>query len=487
MNKNGNTIFKKVIGDHSGQLSLQVLAIGTVALFLISGLILWLQTYVGSVSREADKGQAFTIAEAGIEYYRWHLAHAPTDFTDGTSSSTGPYIHPYYDRNNNRIGEFQLTITPPASGTTILGIQSVGLVDSDASIRKVIEVKMGLPSLARYSVVSNSDIRFGEGTEVYGELHSNGGIHFDGVAHNRVTSAKSDYNDPDHSGGNEFGVHTHVSPTDPLPSSTVPLRPDVFRAGREFPVPAIDFNGLTQDLATIKADAQSTNGYYRGPSTAKGYELVLKTDDTFDLYRVNTVVKESAACRNNSTQSDSWWGTWTVGSRTQIGSSLSFPSNGIFFFEDDLWVSGQIDTAHLTIGAARFPVNVSTYASITVNSNLTYTNFDGSDILSLISQNHVNVGLQSDDNLTIDGALVAQNGRIGRYHYAQQCGTGYIRASITAYGMLATNGRYGWAWSDGTGYQARTITYDGNLLYNPPPDFPITTNQYNTLYWGEVQ
>lgn len=476
-------------GARSGQLSLQVLILGSIATILIAGFVLWARTYVTSVSRAGLKAQAFTIAEAGIEYYRWHLAHAANDFKDGNTTSTGPYIHPYYDKSGNTIGQFELVITAPATGTTIATIQSTGKVNTDSTIQKTIKVRMGLPSFARYSVAANSDIRFGEGTNVYGQLHSNGGIRFDGTAYNAVTSAKSDYDDPDHSGGNEYAVHTHVSPVDSLPPTAVPVRSDVFKAGRQFPVPSVDFAGITSDLAKLKTLATSTSGYYRGPTggTYKGYEIVLKTNDTFDVYRVNTVNSPSTSCRNNSTQSDSYWGTWSVNSKTLLVSNVAFPANGVMFFEDDLWVSGQINTARLTIAAARFPVSASTYASITTNADLKYTNYDGQDVLALIAQRHVNVGLSSSDTIRIDAALIAQNGRVGRYHYASQCGTGYTRTAITSYGMIGTNERYGWAWTDGTGYQTRTITYDGNLLYSPPPSFPITTNQYDIISWDETK
>jgi hypothetical protein len=237
----------------SGQLAIQVLLFGFISILLISGFVLWSDTYVKSVSRDQYKSLAFTIAESGIEYYRWHLAHSPQDFKDGTGTSTQPYIHVYNDKDGNRLGQFELQITTPASGTTITTITSTGRVDSDPTAYKVIKVKMGLPSLARYSVAANADIRFGEGTDVYGQLHSNGGIRFDGVAHNIISSAKSQYDDPDHSGGQEFGVHTHAGTVDPLPPAAVPTRTDVFMAGRSFPVPAVDFNGITTYLANIKS------------------------------------------------------------------------------------------------------------------------------------------------------------------------------------------------------------------------------------------
>ncbi len=480
----------------AGQLSLQVLIVGSVATILIAGFVVWADTYVSTVSRGTDKGQAFTIAEAGIEYYRWHLAHSPLDFKDGNVTSTGPYIHAYNDKDGDRLGQFELVITAPASGSSIVTIQSTGKVDADATISKVIKVKMGLPSFARYSVVANADIRFGEGTQVYGQLHSNGGIRFDGLAHNVVTSAKSNYDDPDHSGSNEFGVHTHVGSGDPLPPAAVPTRTDVFMAGRSFPIPAVDFNGITQNLADMKTAAQS-GGYYQplsytgsypGPQyPSYGYEIILKTNDTFDIYKVTSIAQTSRQCSTDSTKSDSFWATWDIAAETLVASNVAFPANGIIFIEDNLWIRGQINTARLNIGAGRFPVSASTYASIIVNGNLTYTNYDGRDVIGLIAQNHVTVPFTSPDTMRIDAALVAQNGRAGRYHYAVSCGTGYTRTQLTLYGMIASNQRYGFAWTDGSGYQTRTLIYDANLLYGPPPNFPITASQYDIISWEEVK
>lgn len=489
MEKNSKKVNRKSLivkccaATQRGQLSLQMLIVSSIGIILIMGFVLWADVYVRNVRREANNAQAFTIAEAGIEYYRWHLAHAPLDFTDGGAGAP-PYVHPFYDKDGSRIGQFELEITAPSSGTTITAIQTTGKVDADPTVSKIIKVKMGLPSFARYSVAANADIRFGAGTTVYGQLHSNGGIRFDGVAYNIVSSAKTSYDDPDHSGGLEFGVHTHVSPTDPLPPAAVPVRSGVFSAGRSFPVPAVDFNGITADLANIKTLAQS-NGYYRGASGARGYEIVLKTNDVFDIYRVNSVRTPPTNCTNVLNQSG--WGTWSVNATSVIATNVLFPANGLIFIEDDLWVRGQINTARLTIAAGRFPVNPSTYANITTNQDLRYTNYDGKDVIALMTQNNINVGLYSNNNLFVDAAVVAQNGRVGRYYYRSQCGSNYIRSSIALYGMIATNQRYGWAYTDGTGYGLRTITYDGNLLYGPPPHFPITASQYDIISWEEVK
>lgn len=479
----------KNVKSENGALSLLMLIFGSLAVVILTGFVIWADSSLRVARREYNKSLAFSIAEAGIEYYRWHLAHAPLDFQDGTGGP-GPYTHDYKDKTGEIIGQFILDITPPPIGSSVVTIKSTGKVNVDSTIEKIIEIKLAKPSFAKYSVLTNApNIRFGQGTEVFGPIHSNGGIRFDGLAHNLVTSALVSYDEPEHSGVNEFAVHTHVPPADPLPPDSVPVRTDVFQAGRQFPVPAVDFSGVTQNLADIKAQAQAS-GFYRGTSGAQGYEIVFKTDDTFDLYRVNSLVSSpSSNCTNSQNQAasgQSGWGTWSINSRTPLG-NYPIPQNGLVFIEDHVWVRGQINSARVTVASGRFPDNPSTRSSITVNEGLFYTNYDGTDTISLVAQNNLNIGMVSTTTLRIDGALLAQNGRVGRYYYNSSCSPYHIRNIITSYGMIGTNQRYGFAYSNGTGYQTRNLIYDSNLLYSPPPSFPLTSDNYEQIFWSEIK
>jgi hypothetical protein len=482
---------------NKGSILIQAFVFGVISVVMVGALISWASANIKASRVGAYREQALQIAEAGIDYYRWHLAHAPTDYQDGTGGP-GPYVHDFYDKDGVLIGTFTLEITPPITGSTLVRVKSTGNIVEDPTISRKILVGLAIPSLAKYAVVANDNMRFGEGTEVFGPIHSNGGIRFDGLAHNIITSARDRYNDPDHTGNDEFGVHTHVVlPSGSISSSfvsaeappnTVPNRPDVFEAGRQFPVPAADFVGLTTDLAQIKANAQ-TDGRYISSSGAQGYRIVFKTDDTFDVYRVNNLQTAPNGCSNSQNQTG--WGTWTIrttgSGNTTFIANYPIPSNGLVFVEDNVWVEGQINTARVTLAVGRFPDNSTNRPNITVNSNLLYTNYDGQDVIALISQGNFNVGLGSSDTLRIDAALVAQNGRTGRYYYSSSCGSGYNRNTITLYGMIASNLRYGFAYTDGTGYDTRDIIYDANLLYGPPPSFPLTSDQYQTVSWEEVQ
>jgi hypothetical protein len=260
----------------------------------------------------------------------------------------------------------------------------------------------------------------------------------------------------------------------------------VFETGRQYPIAPVDFVGITSDLSNMKTLAQ-TAGRYFAASGAQGYRLVLKTNDTFDLYRVNTLVATPSNCATTQTN----WGTWSIATQ-QFLANYANPGNGIVFVEDHLWVEGQINTARLTIAAGRFPDDPAQRRDITFNNDLIYTDYTGLDAIALIAQRNVNVGMVSDTDLRIDAALIAQNGRVGRFYYRppgggqNRCSPYHTRNSMILFGMIASNQRYGFAYTDGTGYITRNITYDGNLLYAPPPSFPLTSDQYSVISWREL-
>lgn len=480
--------------NNQGDILVQVIVFSSIAVVMIGSLVGWAGVNIKASRESLNRERAIQLAEAGVDYYRWHLAHASTDYTDGTGTP-GPYVHTVKDKNGDVVGQFSLVVTPPSIGSTKVKIESTGTPSSTSLASRKIAVELAIPSLAKYAVVANDNMRFGQGTEVFGPILSNGGIRFDGLAHNIISSALNSYDEPDHTGGQEYGVHTHVlsngSVSDTFrsaeaPPSSIPDRSDIFETGRQFPVPTVDFVGLTTNLASIKTDAQSAGKYFAA-SGAQGYQIILKTNDTFDVYRVTSLESPSNKCTSGGLTG---WGTWSIKNKTFLA-NYPIPTNGLVFAEDNVWVEGMINTARVTIASGKFPDNPSTRPDIIINNDLLYTNYDGRDVIALISQDNITVGMISDTDLRIDAALVAQNGRVGRYYYPgpgnNTCAPYHTRNSITLYGMIATNLRYGFAYGDGNGYDIRNINYDANLLYSPPPSFPLTSSQYEILSWEEVR
>jgi hypothetical protein len=309
-----------------------------------------------------------------------------------------------------------------------------------------------------------------------------------------ITSAVLDWDDPDHLGAKEFGVHTHVATTDPLPDGNnppqnVPNRPDVFMAGRSFPTQIISFNLLnnyvneTYSKATTSglvfdprvsgtADPDAVPAWVGciGSACDEGFHITLKDDDTFDISGVSALV---APCDSKPTYS-----ILTEGAKI----NYNIPINGLIFVKNNVWVDGHVDESRVTILAFEEPFT-SGGVDIYLNKDLTYSSYTGSSSIGLIAQKNITVGRFSEDDLQIDAALIAKTGKVGRAYYSTSC-SDWQKTKITINGSLATALRYGFAFVDGTGYITRNINYDNNLTFAPPPHFP-TTGEYTFISWKE--
>lgn len=506
------------------------LVIMTVVSILLSSIIGFVVSHLKFSSNRVAKEEAFQIAETGIYSYRWYLAHA----TDGMNaqqlkafweaeptSIEADYTDP---GTGTVVGHYSIAISVPDPSSTIATVTSTGTVTSDANVSRTVRARFRRPSWSEYTVLADEFIRFGTGTEVWGRIHSNGGVRFDGLAHNSITSLIPNVDDPDHAGNNEFGVHTHASATHPpnppnsnindtfraaeAPPNAVPNRVDIFEGGRQFPVPEVSFTGVQSDLAhmknvacndtgsgcTVVNDCWSGGCYF--DNSNEGRRLVLKTNGTFDVYRVNSVdattnsILNFIGRRSNNGASCTTTVNWSNAPNSQCQNrnlgggntcqcnpqNENIPDDGVIYVEDNMWLEGQIDS-----GVTRLTLVAGVGTMYLGNNDLTYTSYDGTNILGIIGQQDVEIIRYSQDNLQIDGALIAQAGRVGREHY----GWGDHRATITINGAIATKQRYGFAYTDGTGYTDRNLNFDNNLLYYPPPYFPTGT-EYSIDLWEEL-
>jgi hypothetical protein len=518
----------KIQNSGRGSAFIFIVIISAIGATVLLGLMTFITAQYKNSQRQSQREESFQVAEAGIYWYRWYLAHKVEGqiiqvkkafWESGQAKGVNePYEADVADPEGGTLGRYKLEVTPPVAGSTVVIVKSTGWTYKNPNVKRIIQVRFRQPAWCEYAVIADDFMRFGEGTEVFGMIHSNQGIRFDGVAHNIVSSSVPTFNDPDHSGANEYGVHTHVNiPPQtgvndnfrPLEAPPNPMsdRSDVFLAGRQVSKPGKSFSSLISDLGVMKEQA-SSDGLYLGEETAtvqfhcrwvhgvwtcdetsvpvKGYHIVLKNDHTMDVsmvlgfdqasYQINPTI--TVRYKNHN---------YSVDGETEAV-NYPMPENGIVFVENYTWVEGIISGDHLTIAAADLSPNP-VYKDIYINHNILYTDkagddADGPDILGLIAQNNISVGLYSDNDLEIDAALLAQKGRVGRDHYTSPYS--YVhRHSITTYGSIATKQRYGFAWTDDTGYELRNLYFDNNLIYYPPPFFP-TVDKYQIDLWEEL-
>jgi len=510
------TYYKK---NEKGGALVMVLVMVVIVTIILTSLLGYITSQMKFSGDRTERERSFQLAEAGAYYYRWYLAHVVVgksvtqiqNFWDN-ENPTGvgtPYISQLKDPEGVVVGQYKLEVIPPVSGSTIVTVKSTGWTYTNPSIKRVVQVKFRRPSWSEYVFLSGSFINFGSEARVYGKVHSNDGVRFDGKAYNVVSSAKSRFDDPTHLGGLEFGVHTHDNPADggapayPWASGTVPVRSDIFAGGREFPVPEVSFTGVTTVLGDMKIQAQSDGKYF--DTTGLGRRIKLKTDGTYDVCGVNTVntTTHSITKYNGvvSGASGSYSGTngnacttdsccassacsYIQSSKPNRGKCVSlsnYPmlSDKIIFVENNIWIEGSINNKRLTIVAANLSggTKADIYIGIS-NQDLRLNAYDCNNTLGLIAQRDIRILNDCPNDFTVDAALIAQEGTVG---IVDDMGG---KHSLKFDGAIASYLQPFFK-SGSSGFAERTYNFNKKLVDCPPAYFPTGT-EYLIDSWDEL-
>lgn len=467
-----------------GYLMLLALVFGSVFLTVLGALSSFVLTEnrVQTVNTSSDRG--FALAEAGLEYYRWFLAHYPTDLTNGTGAA-GPYTVPYEDPEGGVIGSFTLDIDGNQScgQITSIDIESTGTPTENAGASRTLSARYARPTVALYSYIINGTVWAGADRVINGPYHSNGGIRMDGTANAPVTSSLSSWLCT-----STFGCS---------PNST---RTGVFGAGPNqtlwsYPTPQVDFAAIAANFGTLKTTAQASGRYFasRSPNNtlSRGYRVTFNGNGTYTVRAVTSTYSTLSIPINDPSETDE------VNDETRINgqdsaTTYTLPANcGLIYFEDDVWLEGTINTK-VTVVAANI-VNSGVTPRIVLRDSITYTTQDGTAGLTAIAEGDVLIGPDSPYNMTLNGIFIAQTGAFGRNLYRNSSGTCTAayepRGTLTILGTTVSNKRTGTQWNgacgDYGGYENRIDSYDRNLATDPPPFTPSVSPTYRFVDWRE--
>jgi hypothetical protein len=480
------------------------------------------------VGNNVKSQQAFNIAEAGINYYLWHLSHNSTDYKDGkTTPATpdaslgyGPYVHNYIDDDGKTTGTYTLWIKPHGSGSTLVDVRAIGKVNS-TNITRTVEAQIGASSFANYAVVSDTALWFGATETADGPVHSNQGVRMDGANTSTVSSTNATYVPPNSLGGDGAshpGVWCHSSITTPINCNTRD------KSSWLYSVPQVDFNQVDSSLCTMKklafsadsstsALANLSNACSQLPTTrtaayipqrdasansSRGYLIQLNPDNTYNLSTINNV-------------NDTKPGYTNALNMAAVATNIAIPSSGVIFAEDNVWVrSNPTYHGRVTIAAGRLATTVT--ANIAVADNLAYSVKNGADAIGLVAEGSVDIApfappSSSSFTLEVNAAVIAETDSVEYPLFyslnPNKCSRGWVNSNqkLSFYGSVATRQEWTWSWQLGSscgdavydastgyyisGFKYNTTAYDYNLLYAPPPSFPITGG-YQILSWREV-
>ncbi len=455
---------------------------------VIIGAVMGLSIQQNRLNRQkVAKELAFQIAEAGLNYYKWHLAHYPEDLQDGTGQP-GPYEHEYYDPQGGALGKFSLEISgqEQCGSTTSIIVTSTAWTYDYPQTKRILRAKYARPSIAEFAYIIDDNVWAGADREIKGKYHANGGIRMDGETDSLVTSAKDEWNCTP-----SFGCAYPYEVKPGIFGDSESQEQGLWQFPPEFLIETIDFLGISMNLNQMKDLAQASGRYFPpatdfGYPSGQGYHVIFKNNGTFDLY----VITRLNAVQGYDLE-QGWHWDYHVINRETFVNNYTLPSNcGLIFIEDDLWVEGEVKGKTTIVSADLINPNVDT--SVILDGNMTYTVKDGSDGLAVVAEYDILIPLYSPDKMELDGIFLAQKGHFGRNHYSSSYWPWYDREQLEMYGSVISKGRVGtqWTYSGGgfaSGYRKRENTYDRKLMTDPPPLLPASDDEYRFVEWEEVE
>ncbi|MFT7506997.1 MAG: hypothetical protein ACI92I_000134 [Acidimicrobiales bacterium] len=464
--------------QQKGALLVLVLVFGAIFFTMMASFMGFVVTQVRVQESKYQQEQARQIAEAGINYYKWYLAHNPDDVTNGTGLP-GPYVFTYDDPELGTIGEYSLEI---ASNTfcgdvSSIDITSTGSTYEEPTLQRTVYARYARPTVAEFAYIINSNVWAGSDRTIIGPYHSNGIIRMDGTNNSTVTSGQEDW--------------VCDGSLSCAPDSNGTTLDAVYGDGPNgdlwtFPSTPINFTGLTVDLAIMRDKAENSGGIYIPPSGDYGYRVTFLGNGDVQVRVVDSTYNYWGYSSQNGWQTerhviynDDPYATYTINEECPL-----------IFVEDKVWLEGVVDTK-VTLAAADTD-SPGVDPSIIINDNITYAN--ASSGLLAVAEEEVLVGLVVPDDMELNGIFVAQNGHFGRNYYSTS-GVFSIhdsytkRNSLTINGTIVSNGRVGTKWSCGgsycSGFETRYNSYDRDLVNNPPPLAPETSDDFKFVEWRE--
>ncbi len=447
--------------------------------------------------------QALHIAEAGLEYYRWFLAHNPSIMTAGVGV-VSPYTYTVTDPEGSTQGSSVVTATAnlQCGVPQWIDLTSKGTADANPLFPRTLSARYMRPSVAGYSTVLNANTAFSSTGTSTGPIHGNGGIHMDGYNDSDVTSPLSSWNCT-----TSYGCNPASTTASGVLGSGAGYA--LWRWGAT--VPNISFPNMVPNYGTLKSYAQSNGGIYLpytlsgntvGGSDLRGYHLIFQSNGTVNVYRVFTTVAADSKHPDDTS-------TWVTDNHIIASGGEVFVNNyaipsgcGLIYSEAKTWIEGTI-AGKVTIVAAdevSAPDGGAYAPDIILANNITYTTTDGSVGLTAVAERSVVIPLNSPDVLTIRGIFVAQTGYFGRNRYTNSGDhkvptspvdySSYVtRSTLNRFGTVVSTLRPATKWTSGgslvSGYNAGGTWYDRVLAFSPPPFTPTVSTDYKFTLWRE--
>lgn len=502
-----------------GSILILTLVFTTVFCVIAVSFINFLMMEQKAYKQNVQKKQAFYIAESGIEYTKWRRSMAPFDFS--------PLLQNYFDLDNNLIGQYNISFQTIGQDVKA---SSQGQLADLADYQKTLSLtwqKQKTGDFTNYALLSNQALWVGEknyrfeisaSDTIDGKIHSNSGIRLDTQPNDSITSSIATYT-CDYENSGCFNPIIKAGIWGDYESDE----------NCDFPVDwSINFDNLEDNLTILKDTAEigADNILYLNNESIIGYHLEFRDSGEVYIYEVTNISSEWTFLGYSEPDwyNDNYW--TDQGNLIEDETFLQIyhleDKNNLIFSLAKIWIDGEIN-GKATVIAAKIPepVNPNEQLDIIINGDLEY--YRSSNILGIIAQRHIIIPLESPMNLTIQAAMLSQNGSVFRPYYCpyqgglanllikffwekkflERCESldEITRNRLDIYGSIASfNEHYffrqvSWDNIDAIlsfifgsnmspqGYDEVNYVYDPNLAANPPPYFPHPSE--DVMIWQE--
>lgn len=456
------------------QVTVYFLIFGTILLLILGGVFGVVTSQMRAINRKLASQQAFQIAEAGVEFYKWCLNHQISCPTEKT----------YFNSAGVKIGTSTISeqIISQCGQIIQRKITVAGFTEKFPKIKREIEAIFAKPSIGKLSYVLNSNVWIGQDYEIRGPYHSNGGIRMDGENQSLVTSAVNEWQCT-----SSFGCDTCPTSAGCYVSDSKCMCPGVFTTANgqkdlfQFPAPPFDFGRISVDLVQLKNIAKNSGIYLNKAksvdSNGKGYHLIFKETGEVEIKIITQLSPTYAYSLEEGWHYDYFRIASEYSYRT-----YSIPSGcSVIFVEDNIWPEGKIAGNVTLVSANLIDPNIDTQAIL--QGNIEYRN-SNLDTFTLIAENNILISPDSPNIMELSGVFIAQKGRFSRNHYP-----GNIKEKLEIKGTIVSNGRVGTQWTSGgtivSGYRIRESYFDPRLSYFTSPFTPTLEDNFSLVKWQE--
>jgi hypothetical protein len=494
----GRSLFATRLKGERGYILPMVMMVLIVVGMMAATLLAAISVNQQHVSRDRAYTQSLAVSEAGLNQYLWMVASGESCEANNfaISGDTGADVHKQTvtlsDASSNVKGTYTMEVTPPSGQNSLVNVTITGAAESPVDVPRTITASIGRPSFSEYVLLVDESVSIGGplDRQWWGRTHSNTQIKLETENINDLMTCSQA----------SYGGHNGVwSETVPSGSSS--------RSLWKFPVPAIDFDTVTADFVRLRDLATGDNRLpYVTPSpstAAHGWYIKLLPGKTYQVAQVTAELEQYnyVVGLDRGGYLTYRYNGGAVGSLSPV---RPYPSAGVIFVSDNVWVEGTGVTGKITIAASGQFNGTGKTASINVVGDLTYAAKDGTVAVGLIAQENLKIPMYAPRgkdgtmgsnwtsnvgtvDMEIDAALIAQTGK----EFVNYNGTsGPRRGLLKFYGSVSsylTPYRYSVSSNnaDYGGFGRGANVYDAFLLHNPPPKFP-TVGSYQLLEWQEL-